>query len=91
MSDPRDRPADHGLRTITELEAARYDWIAAECCRGTVMVPFKLIRPRHPRWNLAAMTLDQVGEKLRCEHCGGRPARYYPSRQEHAPGFARSR
>jgi hypothetical protein len=34
--------------TISELEAQRYDWIAAECCRGTVWVPFRLIRTAHP-------------------------------------------
>ena len=30
-------------RTIAELEVQRYDWIAAECCKGTVWVPFRRV------------------------------------------------
>jgi hypothetical protein len=63
---------------------------AAECCKGTAWVPFRLIRDAHPCWQLATMTLDQVGQKLRCDRCRGRPARYYPARREDAPGYARS-
>ncbi len=77
-------------RTIAELEAERYDWVAAECCRGTVWVPFAMLRAAHPSWPLSTMTLDDIGPKLRCQHCGGRPTRYYPARQEDAPGYARS-
>ena len=77
-------------RTIAELEAHRYAWIAAECCKGTVWVPFRMIRAAHPDWPLATMTLDDIGQKLRCQHCGSRPGRYYPARQEDAHGYARS-
>ena len=75
-------------RTISQIEAAGYHWIAAECCKGTVWIPFKMIRQKTPL--LSAMTLDQVGTRLRCEKCGNRPDRYYPARQEDAPGFAKS-
>jgi hypothetical protein len=75
-------------RTISLLESQGYPWIAAECCNGTVWVPFRMIRQRHPL--LSAMTLDQVGARLRCDKCGKRPARYYPARQSDAPGFAKS-
>jgi hypothetical protein len=75
-------------RTISELEVAGYPWIGCECCKGTVWVPFKMIRKKIPM--LSAMTLDELGAKMKCEHCGGRPARYYPARQEDASGFARS-
>lgn len=78
------------IRTIAEIEAAGYGWIAAECCKGTVWVPFRLIRATHTSWNVSAMTLDAVGQHLRCDRCRGRPARYYPARQEDAPGYARS-
>ena len=77
-------------RTIAEIEAAGFSWIAAECCKGTVWMPFRLIRANHPRLPLATMTLDQVGQKLRCDRCRGRPRRYYPARQEDAPGYART-
>lgn len=73
-------------RTISQIEAAGYGWISAECCKGTTWVPFKMIRKQLPQ--LDAMTIDEVGAKLRCETCGNRPARYYPARQEDAPGFA---
>lgn len=75
-------------RTISEIEKAGYSWIGAECCKGTVWVPFKMIRARFPR--LSGMTLDEVGAKLKCGRCGGRPERYYPARQEDAPGYART-
>jgi hypothetical protein len=77
-------------RIIAEIEAAGYGWIGAECCKGTVRVPFRLIRAGHPHWPLSTMTLDQVGQKLRCDRCRGRPRRYYPTRQEDAPGYART-
>jgi hypothetical protein len=41
---------------------------------GTVWVPFKMIRQTVPK--LSAMTLDEVGAKLKCEKCGKRPSRY---------------
>jgi hypothetical protein len=41
-------------------------------------------------WPLVTMKLDQVGQKLRWQHCRGRPKRYYPARQEDAPGYART-
>jgi hypothetical protein len=77
-------------RTISQIEAQRYDWIAAECCKGTVWVPFRMIRESHPRWPVSSMTVDEIGAKLRCDKCGCRPRLYYPARQEDAPGFARS-
>ena len=47
-------------RTISQLEAERFDWIACECCKGTVWVPFRMIQAKLPM--LSAMTLDEVGE-----------------------------
>jgi hypothetical protein len=36
-------------RTISQLEAAEgYPWIGCECCKGTVWVPFKMIRQKIP-------------------------------------------
>jgi hypothetical protein len=75
-------------RTISQLEAEDYSWIGCACCKGTVWVPFKMIRQKIPM--LDAMTLDELGARMRCQRCGGRPARYYPARQSDAPGFARS-
>jgi hypothetical protein len=43
-------------RTISQLEAGGYPWIGCECCKGTVWVPFKMLRERIPM--LSAMTLD---------------------------------
>jgi hypothetical protein len=31
-------------RTISQLEAEGYPWIGCECCKGTVWVPFKMLR-----------------------------------------------
>ena len=75
-------------RTISQLESEGYQWIGAECCKGTTWVPFKMIRQKIPL--LSAMTLDEVGAMLKCEKCGKRPLRYYPARQGDAPGFATS-
>jgi hypothetical protein len=55
---------------------------------GTVWVPFKMLRERLPM--LSAMTLDQLGAKMRCDKCGKRPERYYPANQSDTPGFAQS-
>jgi hypothetical protein len=57
-------------RTISQLEAESYPWIGCECCKGTVWVPFKMLRERIPM--LSAMTLDQLGAKMRCDKCGKR-------------------
>ena len=46
-------------RTISQLEAEGYPWIGCECCKGTVWVPFRMLRERIPM--LSAMTLDQLG------------------------------
>jgi len=75
-------------RTISHLEAEGYPWIGCECCKGTVWVPFKMLRERIPM--LSAMTLDQLGAKMRCDECGKRPERYYPANQKDTPGFVRS-
>ena len=50
-------------RTISQLEAEGYPWIGCECCKGTVWVPFRMLRERIPM--LSAMTLDQLGAKMR--------------------------
>ena len=39
---------------------------------------------------LSAMTLDQLGAKMRCDKCGKRPERYYPAKQDDTPGFVRT-
>jgi hypothetical protein len=75
-------------RTISQLEAEGYPWIGCECCKGTVWVPFKMIRQNIPMLN--SWTLDELGAKTKCDKCGNRPERYYPARQKDAPGFARS-
>jgi len=74
-------------RTISQ-EAEGYPWIGCECCKGTVWVPFRMLRERIPM--LSAMTLDQLGAKMRCDKCGKRPERYYPANQSDTPGFVRS-
>jgi hypothetical protein len=81
------RPAprfDAGMvdnRTISQLEAEGYPWIGCECCKGTVWVPFRMLRERIPM--LSAMTLDQLGARMRCDKCGKRPERYYPAKGSH--------
>jgi hypothetical protein len=49
-----------------------------------VRVPFKTIREKLPL--LSAMTLDEVGAKMRCDKCRMRPERFYPARQSDTPG-----
>jgi len=46
--------------------------------------------PRENTKCSAAMTLDQLGAKMRCDKCGKRPERYYPANQNETPGFVRS-
>jgi len=46
-------------RTISQLEAEGYPWIGCECCKGTVWVPFEMIRETIPA--LSAWTLDELG------------------------------
>jgi hypothetical protein len=75
-------------RTISQLEAEGYPWIGCECCKGTVWVPFRMLRERIPM--LSAMTLDQFGAKMKCDKCGKRPERYYPANQKDTPGLVRS-
>src|ERR1035437_8463966 len=74
-------------RTISQLEAEGYPWIGCECCKGTVWVPFKMIRQKIPM--LSSWTLDELAAKVKCEKCGKRPERYYPARQSDAPGFTK--
>ena len=71
-------------RTSAQLEAEGYSWIGCECCKGTVWVPFKMLRERIP--TLSAMTLDQHGARK----CGKRPERYYLANQKDTPGFVRT-
>jgi hypothetical protein len=47
-----------------------------------------MLRERIPM--LSAMTLDQLGAKMRCDKCGKRPERYYPAKQDDTPGFVRT-
>lgn len=61
---------------------------AASAAREWFWVPFRMARARLPM--LSAMTLDELGAKMRCDKCGNRPARYHPARQDDAPGYARS-
>jgi hypothetical protein len=61
---------------------------AVKCCKGTVWVPFKMIRQKIP--GLSSWTLDELGARMKCDKCGKRPERYYPARQSDAPGFARN-
>jgi hypothetical protein len=75
------RMADN--RTISQLETEGYPWIECECCKGTVWVPFRMLRERIPM--LSAVTLDQLGAKMRCDKCGKRPERYYPANQSDTP------
>jgi hypothetical protein len=49
-----------------------------------VWVPFRMLRERIPM--LSAMTLDQLGARMRCDKCGKRPERYYPANQSDTPG-----
>ena len=56
----------------------------ASAARATVWVPFRMIREKLP--NLSAMTLDQLGAKMRCDKCGKRPERYYAANQSDTPG-----
>ena len=74
-------------RTISQLEAEGYPWIGCECCKGTVWVPFNMIREKIPA--LSSWSLDDLGAKLKCDRCGKRPERYYPAKQSDAPGFAK--
>ena len=55
-------------RTISQLEAEGYPWIGCECCKGTVWVPFRMIREKLP--NLSAMTLDELGAKCAAINAG---------------------
>ena len=71
-------------RTVSQLEAEGFPWIGCECYKGTVWVPFKMIRQKIP--GLSSWTLDKLGAKMQC---GKRPERYYPTRQSDAPGLAK--
>ena len=55
-------------QTISQLEAEGYPWIGCECCKGTVWVPFRMLRERLPM--LSAMTLDQLGARMKCDRRG---------------------
>ena len=43
-------------RTISQLEAEGYPWIGCECCKGTVWVPFRMLRERMLMLDLVAVT-----------------------------------
>jgi hypothetical protein len=55
-------------RTISQLEAEGYDWIACVCCKGAVWAPFRIVRQKLP--TVGSMTVDELGAKMRCEKCG---------------------
>jgi hypothetical protein len=46
--------------------------------------------PRADTDAFSAMTLDQLGAKMKCDRCGKRPERYYPANQSDTPGFVRN-
>ncbi len=69
-------------------DCPHYPWIGCECCKGTVWVPFRMIREKLPM--LSAMTLDELGAKMRCDKWGKRPERYYAANPSDTPGFVRS-
>jgi hypothetical protein len=47
-----------------------------------------MLRERIPM--LSAMTLDQLGARMKCDKSGRRPERYYAANQQDTPGFVRS-
>jgi hypothetical protein len=55
-------------RTTWQLEAQGYPWIGCECCKGTVWVPFKMIRQKIPM--LSSWTLDELAARMKCDQCG---------------------
>ncbi|MFT0875974.1 hypothetical protein VRZ08_05395 [Rhodopseudomonas sp. G2_2311] len=77
---------------ISMLEAQGYGHIECWCetCRVTVWVPFAKIRRERPRLDLGEMTIAELGKRMRCSRCGGRPENCREVRQSDAPGFQRS-
>jgi hypothetical protein len=47
-------------RTISQLEGERYFWIACECRKGTVLMPFRMLRAKDP-----AVVGDDTGRARR--------------------------
>jgi hypothetical protein len=76
-------------KTISQLEGERYTHIECECrnpaCRNSVWYPFKLIRQERPRLIISAMTIAELGAKMRCGKCGGKDVLY----KEDTPGYAK--
>jgi len=64
------RMADN--RTIFPSSKPRVILDRCECCKGTVWVPFKMLRERMPM--LSAMTLDQLGAKMKCDNAVSGPS-----------------
>jgi len=56
-------------RTISQLEAEGYPWIGCECCKGTVWVPFRMLRERIPM--LSAAVVSNRLARLKAEGAGG--------------------
>lgn len=80
------------METIRELEAQNYHHIECRCqnCnRGTVWVPFDLIRKRRPRIKIDDLTIEQLGAKMICGQCWSRDVVYRKVRQEDALGYVR--
>lgn len=75
---------------ICMLEAQGYTHIECLCrrCGRCVWMPFDFIRPRRPRLDLGAMTIDDLGRKMVCCECGSRDVSYREARQSDSTGFA---
>ena len=57
----------HGRQpNYSQFEAEGYDRVRV--LQGNGLGPFKMIRERIPM--LSAMTLDQLGAKMKCDQCG---------------------
>jgi hypothetical protein len=91
FASPLDRASMRGWQTPEPSPNSKLKTIlglAASAARVTVWVPFRMLRERMPM--LSAMTLDQLGARMKCDKCGKRPERYYPANQKDTPGFVRS-
>ena len=85
--------AGNYISSLPKAEQLLEEWQAAVAALLLVVelngwVPFRMLRERIPM--LSAMTLDQLGARMKCYKCGRRPERYYPANQSDTPGFVRS-
>lgn len=72
MSPTTRHMGGRNLRTLQEYARAGYGLrVECHCGRVTVKDPHALLMLAHKRrWHL---TLENLGDRLRCEGCGGRP------------------